>query len=202
MSFAQTAIENAPAVPGQSWASHYSHGRWAHESGMIHATMGDLAAAEEHLHLALDIHGLDRKRTRAIVLADLGHVQLKRGNTAQALATWNDFLDCADGVQGRAQLKNLYGTDPKASAAGHFTRNCTGRPLNGTLRPGRRRLQPHRGILDNIGTGLAANHTPGAGERCRIAPPQAGSDIWPDTSYVTDWPIVRPRRCRGVGARA
>ncbi|MEU9489428.1 tetratricopeptide repeat protein [Streptomyces decoyicus] len=99
LSFAQTAIENAPATPGQSWASHYSHGRWAHESGMIHATMGDLTAAEEHLHLALDIHGLDRKRTRAIVLADLGHVQLKRGNTAQALATWNDFLDCADGVQ-------------------------------------------------------------------------------------------------------
>ncbi|NUQ98072.1 MAG: tetratricopeptide repeat protein [Streptomyces sp.] len=96
---AQTAIEHAPVKPGESWASHYSHGRWAHESGMIQATMGDLAAAEELLHLALDIHGLDRKRTRAIVLADLGHVQLKRGNTAQALATWHDFLDCADGVQ-------------------------------------------------------------------------------------------------------
>ncbi|WP_443074116.1 tetratricopeptide repeat protein [Streptomyces sp. NBC_01456] len=96
---AQAAIEHAPARPGQSWASHYSHGRWAHESGMIHVQMGDLAAAEEHLHLALDIHGLDRKRTRAIVLADLGHVQLKRGNTAQALDTWNDFLNCADGVQ-------------------------------------------------------------------------------------------------------
>ncbi|MEV4339097.1 tetratricopeptide repeat protein [Streptomyces sp. NPDC049590] len=96
---AQAAIEHAPALPGQSWASHYSHGRWAHESGMIHAKLGDLAAAEEHLHLALDIHGLDRKRTRAIVLADLGHVQLKRGNTESALATWSEFLDCADGVQ-------------------------------------------------------------------------------------------------------
>nr|WP_250847410.1 tetratricopeptide repeat protein [Streptomyces hygroscopicus] len=96
---AQAAIEHAPALPGQSWASHYSHGRWAHESGMIHAKLGDLAAAEEHLHLALDIHGLDRKRTRAIVLADLGHVQLKRGNTETALATWSAFLDCADGVQ-------------------------------------------------------------------------------------------------------
>ncbi|MEU1662796.1 tetratricopeptide repeat protein [Streptomyces sparsogenes] len=95
---AQSAIESAPTLPGQSWASHYSHGRWAHESGMIHATLGELAAAEEHLHLALDIHGLDRKRTRAIVLADLGHVQLKRGNTAEALATWNSFLDCAEGV--------------------------------------------------------------------------------------------------------
>nr|WP_307841652.1 tetratricopeptide repeat protein [Streptomyces endocoffeicus] len=95
---AQTAIEHAPARPGQSWASHYSHGRWAHDSGMIHAKLGDLTAAEEHLHLALDIHGLDRKRTRAIVLADLGHVQLKRGNTAQALTTWNEFLDCAEGV--------------------------------------------------------------------------------------------------------
>ncbi|PAZ12293.1 transcriptional regulator [Streptomyces sp. SA15] len=96
---AQTAIENAPALPGESWASHYSHGRWAHESGMIHAKLNDLPAAEEHLHLALDIHGLDRKRTRAIVLADLGHVQLKRGNETQALATWSAFLDCADGVQ-------------------------------------------------------------------------------------------------------
>ncbi|MEV7886930.1 tetratricopeptide repeat protein [Streptomyces sp. NPDC088357] len=96
---AQSAIENAPALPGESWASHYSHGRWAHESGMIHAKLNDLPAAEEHLHLALDIHGLDRKRTRAIVLADLGHVQLKRGNDTQALATWNAFLDCAEGVQ-------------------------------------------------------------------------------------------------------
>lgn len=96
---AQTAMENAPGAPGQSWASHYSHGRWAHDSGMIHAQLGDLAAAEEHLHLALDIHGLDRKRTRAIVLADLGHVQLKRGNTSEAVTTWREFLDCADGVQ-------------------------------------------------------------------------------------------------------
>lgn len=96
---AQAAIEHAPSLPGQSWASHYSHGRWAHESGMIHAKLGDLAAAEEHLRLALDIHGLDRKRTRAIVLADLGHVQLKRGNTETALAAWTEFLGCADGVQ-------------------------------------------------------------------------------------------------------
>lgn len=96
---AQAAIENAPVSPGESWASHYSHGRWAHESGMIHAKLGDLATAEEYLRLALDIHGLDRKRTRAIVLADLGHVQFKRGNPEVALATWNDFLDCAEGVQ-------------------------------------------------------------------------------------------------------
>jgi transcriptional regulator with XRE-family HTH domain len=96
---AQAAIEQAPSRPGQSWASHYSHGRWAHESGMIHARLGDLTAAEEHLRLALDIHGLDRKRTRAIVLADLGHVQLKRGDTETALATWSAFLDYADGVQ-------------------------------------------------------------------------------------------------------
>ncbi|MFE7314002.1 tetratricopeptide repeat protein [Streptomyces sp. NPDC057555] len=95
----QAAIEHAPAKPGASWASHYSPGRWAHESGMIHASLGDLPAAEEHLHLALDIHGLDRKRTRAIVLADLGQVQLRRGNTAEALASWNEFLNCADGVQ-------------------------------------------------------------------------------------------------------
>ncbi|MEU5193605.1 helix-turn-helix domain-containing protein [Streptomyces scabiei] len=96
---AQKAIENAPAKPGESWASHYSHGRWAHEAGMIHARMGDLTAAEAHLHQALGTYGLDRRRTRAIVLADLGHVQYKRGNTAEALGTWHEFLDCADGVQ-------------------------------------------------------------------------------------------------------
>ncbi|MEU8968184.1 tetratricopeptide repeat protein [Streptomyces monashensis] len=120
---AEKAMGSAPAAPGQSWASHYSHGRWAHDSGMIHAKLGDLAAAEEHLHLALDIHGLDRKRTRAIVLADLGHVQLKRGNTAQALATWNDFLDCAEGVHsvrindGRANVAARLPSVPDSPAA-------------------------------------------------------------------------------------
>lgn len=104
----QAAIEHAPERPGESWASHYSPGRWAHESGMIHARMGDWPAAEEHLHLALDIHGLDRRRTRAIVLADLGHIQLKRGNTAQALETWDAFTACADGVQS-VRIDDAYG---------------------------------------------------------------------------------------------
>ncbi|GHF41402.1 hypothetical protein GCM10010359_50040 [Streptomyces morookaense] len=33
------------------------------------------------------------------MLADLGQVQLKRGNTETALATWSEFLACPDGVQ-------------------------------------------------------------------------------------------------------
>ncbi|WP_405435385.1 hypothetical protein OG373_02085 [Streptomyces avidinii] len=54
---------------------------------------------EEHLHLALDIHGEDRRRTRAIVLADLGGVHLRQGNVDGARNTWGDFLDCADGIR-------------------------------------------------------------------------------------------------------
>jgi transcriptional regulator with XRE-family HTH domain len=128
-----SAIEHAPAKPGQSWASHYSHGRWAHESGMIHARLGDLAAAEEHLHLALYIHGLDRRRTRALVLADLGHVQLKRGNTETALATWNTFLDCADGVQsvrihdGRANITARLSSLPDSTAAAELSERIAAR---------------------------------------------------------------------------
>lgn len=92
------AIERAALVPGSSWASHYSPGRWAHESGMILAQLGDGRAAEEHLRLALDIHGLDRRRTRAIVLADLGQVLLRGGDLDGALSTWEQFLDAAEGV--------------------------------------------------------------------------------------------------------
>lgn len=66
---------------------------------MILSRLGDLDAAEEHLHLALDIHGLDRRRTRAIVLADLGGVRLRQGDVDGAMATWRDFLDCADGIR-------------------------------------------------------------------------------------------------------
>ncbi|WP_343243209.1 hypothetical protein [Streptomyces sp. SID12501] len=61
--------------------------------------MGDLTAAEAHLLQAPETYGLDRRRTRAIVLADLGHVQRKRGNTAEALVTWHEFRDCAEVVQ-------------------------------------------------------------------------------------------------------
>ncbi|TGZ17152.1 hypothetical protein DV517_21250 [Streptomyces sp. S816] len=89
----------AAADVGDSWAAHYSPGRWAHEAGMVLSRLGDLDAAEEHLHLALDIHGLDRRRTRAIVLADLGGVRLRQGDVDGAMATWRNFLDCADGIR-------------------------------------------------------------------------------------------------------
>ncbi|MFJ8543060.1 tetratricopeptide repeat protein [Streptomyces sp. NPDC093586] len=96
----ETAIEKTPdAPPGASWASHFSIGRWAHHSGMILARLGDLDGATQHLHQALEIHGLDRRRSRAIVLADLGRVHLQQGDLDTALATWTAFLDCADGVR-------------------------------------------------------------------------------------------------------
>lgn len=95
----QIAIELAPKTPGESWAAHYSPGRWAHESGMILARLGDLGAAEEHLHYALDVHGVDRKRTRAMVLADLGQVRLRRDDVDGALTAWNEFLDCTVGIR-------------------------------------------------------------------------------------------------------
>ncbi|MFF7360091.1 tetratricopeptide repeat protein [Streptomyces sp. NPDC008125] len=97
---AQTAIEQTPdAAPGESWASHFSIGRWAHHSGMILARLGDLDSATGHLHESLEIHGIDRRRSRAIILADLGQIHLRRGHLDAALATWTDFLDCADGIR-------------------------------------------------------------------------------------------------------
>uniref|UniRef100_A0AAU2V7E1 Tetratricopeptide repeat protein n=1 Tax=Streptomyces sp. NBC_00003 TaxID=2903608 RepID=A0AAU2V7E1_9ACTN len=96
----QTEIERtASAPPGQSWASHFTIGRWAYASGMILAKMGDLPAAREHLHQALETYGLDRRRTRASVLGNLGGLHLQQGDLDGALAVWNEFLDCADGVQ-------------------------------------------------------------------------------------------------------
>ncbi|MEN8651694.1 tetratricopeptide repeat protein [Streptomyces sp. 21So2-11] len=99
LAFSETAIGRPQSGSGESWAAHYSPGRWAHDSGMILTRLGDLDAAEEHLHLALDIHGLDRRRTRAIVLADLGGVRLRQGNIDGALMTWSEFIDCADGIR-------------------------------------------------------------------------------------------------------
>jgi tetratricopeptide (TPR) repeat protein len=95
----QTAIERASNTPGESWAAHYSPGRWAHDSGMILAGLGDLDAAEDHLHHALDIHGLDRRRTRAMVLADLGQVRLRRDDIDGALSAWTEFVDCVVGLR-------------------------------------------------------------------------------------------------------
>ncbi|MFI9256892.1 hypothetical protein ACIGT4_04090 [Streptomyces sioyaensis] len=40
----------------------------------------------------------------------------------------------------------------------------------------------------------------GAGETLPHRIPTVGSDAWPDMAYVADWPILRPRRCWGVGA--
>lgn len=84
----QASIERVAGTPGDSWASHYSTGRWAHEAGMILVQLGDFPSAQEHLH--------------------------------HALASWCDFLDCADGIRSvkirdavhdmRARLHRLRGT--------------------------------------------------------------------------------------------
>lgn len=110
LALAESAIGKPTTGSGDSWAAHYSPGRWAHETGMIHTRLGDLTAAEEHLHLALDIHGLDRRRTRAIVLADLGGVRLRQGDVDGAVSTWSDFLDFADRVHSvkvRAAIQDM-----------------------------------------------------------------------------------------------
>lgn len=95
----QIHIDRADPEPGESWASHFSIGRWAHHSGMILAQLGDYPAAQEHLHQALYTHGLDRRRSRATVLADLGVVRLRQDDLEGALSAWTEFLDCADGVR-------------------------------------------------------------------------------------------------------
>ncbi|MGW4271780.1 tetratricopeptide repeat protein [Streptomyces seoulensis] len=113
----QSAIEKAAAAPGESWASHFSTGRWAHHTGMILARLGDLESAREHLHHALDIHGLDRRRSRAIVLGDLGNVHLRQGDLDGALAVWGEFVDCAEGVQSVKISDAL--TDMRIRLSGH-----------------------------------------------------------------------------------
>ncbi|MFE4359142.1 tetratricopeptide repeat protein [Kitasatospora sp. NPDC056800] len=95
----QRHIERSSPTPGDSWASHFSIGRWAHHSGMILAQLGAYEAAQEHLQVALDVHGLDRRRSHAIVLADLGAVQVRQENYGAALSTWCEFLVLAEGLR-------------------------------------------------------------------------------------------------------
>ncbi|WP_240634220.1 MULTISPECIES: tetratricopeptide repeat protein [Streptomyces] len=96
----ETQIERTADAPaGTSWASHFSIGRWSHSAGMILARMGDTTGARVRLHEAMEIHGLDRRRSRATVLGNLGEIHLQEGDLDGALATWTDFLDCAEGVQ-------------------------------------------------------------------------------------------------------
>ncbi|MEU1075192.1 MULTISPECIES: tetratricopeptide repeat protein [unclassified Streptomyces] len=100
LSASQTHIERTVSTPtGDSWASHFTIGRWAYASGTILARMGDLTGAREQLHTALEIHGLDRRRSRAAVLGHLGEIHLQQGDLDGALSAWTEFLDCAEGVQ-------------------------------------------------------------------------------------------------------
>ncbi|MET9378875.1 hypothetical protein ABZX98_32875 [Streptomyces sp. NPDC002992] len=122
LAMSETAIGKPAVAPGDSWAVHYSPGRWAHESGMILSRLGDLDTAEEHPHLALDIHGLDRRRTRVIVLADLGGVRLRQGDVDGAMATWRDFLDWADGIRSMKVKAALHDMRVRYGATSRFQR--------------------------------------------------------------------------------
>ncbi|GAA3028852.1 hypothetical protein Aglo01_35010 [Actinokineospora globicatena] len=97
LSVAGSAMDRAVDTPGLSWAGHYSPGRWAHEAALVHARMGDMLAAEEHIDHALSL-GLDRRRTRAMVLADLGGIRFRREDADGAVAAWTEFAGLAEGV--------------------------------------------------------------------------------------------------------
>ncbi|MCP2273902.1 hypothetical protein [Actinokineospora diospyrosa] len=97
LSVAEIAMERAVDTPGISWAGHYSPGRWAHEAALVHARMGDMLAAEEHIDQALSL-GLDRRRTRAMVLADLGKIRFRRDDVDGAVDAWSEFVVLAEGV--------------------------------------------------------------------------------------------------------
>ncbi|WP_030372303.1 hypothetical protein [Streptomyces rimosus] len=96
----QNSIERTAAAPtGDSWASHFTIGRWAYASGMILSKMGDLTGATSQLQQALKLYGLDRRRTRANVLGHLGAIHLRQRNLDGALEAWSEFVQVADGVQ-------------------------------------------------------------------------------------------------------
>ncbi|WP_174518271.1 hypothetical protein [Streptomyces vietnamensis] len=89
---------------GEACVDHGRHLDNPRAVAYYEATLANAAAQDDDRrmatkHLALDIHGLDRRRTRAIVLADLGGVRLRQGDVDGTLATWRDFLDCADGIR-------------------------------------------------------------------------------------------------------
>lgn len=96
---AERVIENAPAKTGESWASHFTPGRWAYATGMVFGKLGDADTAAKYLHHALDMYGIDRQRSRASVLAHLGQIQAQQGNYDAAVDSWRKALDCAAGVK-------------------------------------------------------------------------------------------------------
>ncbi|RLK57958.1 hypothetical protein CLV68_4048 [Actinokineospora cianjurensis] len=97
LAVAESAMNRAANSPGTSWAGHYSPGRWAHEAAVVHARMGDTLAAEQHIEHALSL-GLDRRRTRAMVLADLGNIRFRREDVDGAVDAWTEFVGLAEGV--------------------------------------------------------------------------------------------------------
>jgi tetratricopeptide (TPR) repeat protein len=87
-----------PAHTSDAWSAHYTPGRWAHDIGMVLSSMGHHTQALEYLREAINLHGLNRQRTRAVVLADMGAVHLRNGDTDNALSRWQEFASVADGV--------------------------------------------------------------------------------------------------------
>lgn len=96
---AESAIGHAPAVAGEAWSSHFSPGRWAHATGMILARLGETGAAMVHQQHALNVYGIDRRRSRAHVLAAMGDIQLSAGDVAGSFESYGRFITEAHGVK-------------------------------------------------------------------------------------------------------
>lgn len=99
LSAAEHAIGRAPEHPGESWSSHFTAGRWAHATGMILSRLGETDAAVAHQRHALDVYGINRRRSRAHVLAAMAEIQIDAGDAAGGFDAYRRFLVEAHGVR-------------------------------------------------------------------------------------------------------
>ncbi|MFI0449794.1 hypothetical protein [Actinomadura sp. 6N118] len=104
---AETELEQADSVPEHEWTGNYRRESFEHQAGLTLAKLGDYNSAEEHYAASVATRRPHERRARALIGAELAHVQLRRRHPEHAARTLLDLKDDLGAVSSQRLRRTL-----------------------------------------------------------------------------------------------
>lgn len=87
----QDDLERADSLPEHEWTGNHRRESYEHQVGLPLAQLGDYKGAEEHYAASVAARRPHERRTRALIGAELAHVQLRQRHPDHAARTLLDL---------------------------------------------------------------------------------------------------------------
>lgn len=106
---AEADLERADSLPANEWTGNYRRESYEHQVGLTLAQMRDYEGANEHYAISVASRRPNERRTRALIGAELAHVQIRQRHPDHAARTLLNLRDDLTAVSSGRLARALRG---------------------------------------------------------------------------------------------